>query len=375
METETRYKSVSEFNASNFNKRHVYLLNHVNQTPSVENVHFPPTVTMRCIDNVYDQEKKATRTLRVIKGELSIYADEQNKERTYREIEVITFVKGELVVEERQSQLFKFMELTNYNTTNPQRDKTKKGIFMKLDLEKGIQSEIDNRKKKFSAQTFCWDGAWEDVKSYARVLNIPVEDRDPAEVRWALLLVSEKDPEKFMKGLNNPATKRKHYILEALKHNILEKDTTQNSINWKNGGPICVAPPGMDATDCLVDETFKNQSGDRIMELIKHQLTSKNVIAEKTEYGIKESNIPKVDNKAVNKTEALKNAVDEIQLTTEKQLIKNLFAKGVIERKGPVWIMWDDEKGKAQGEAALEKMLKNDADLRTYLEKKLLELV
>jgi hypothetical protein len=346
-DTKNKYGSIADFNSKNYNKRYVFVLNHQNPTPTVQGKHFPNSFNLPMVDEIFDYDKGTTRLIRYVPGELSIYKDEQSDdhEKTKR-TEFITFSKdGDVIIDGKDRQRLEFMMKSNWNGSNPVRNQSVHPKYWMVDLNSGLKLEKERDEKLTNAKQWCYEAKWDQIKSYARVMGLDV-NRDPDEVRWALKLTAEKDPIKFLAGLNNKLTERKHYILEAVDKGILTVDPRNNSLSWANGSNICVAPMGKSAVDHFVDLT-QNEEGQRTYESILglvmpsaepavkmtsqvHNVAPKSILVDN----------PIVSNSMVNDN-SLKQPIVEINKGTPTEQIINLaISKNIIE-KSKAWIKFN----------------------------------
>lgn len=268
-DTANKYGTVADFNAKNFTKRYVFVLNHQNPSPSLQDRHFPISVVLPMIDEVFDHEKGRKRRIRHVSGEQSIFEDEQNfdKNKTTRN-EYIQFSKdGDLIVDGRDVQKLEWLMKSNFNGSNPGRDPSVNAKYWMVDLGSNLKVQREKDEKLTNAKQWCYESHWDQAKSYARVLGIPVESRDPDEIRMSLVYRAEQNPVLFLAGLNNKLTERKHYVLEAIDKGILKVDRTTSSLSWANGSNICISPMGKDPIDHFVDLT-ETEEGQRTYDSV-----------------------------------------------------------------------------------------------------------
>src|SRR6185437_7424058 len=120
---------------------------------------------------------------------------------------------------------------------------------------------------------WCYTGPWDEVAAYARVMNVPLE-ADSKEIRFKMRQLAERDPARFIQGMNNKLMLRKHYILEALDMGIIKRDTDLNALLWDSGVILMAAPMGMDVVDHFVDHTT-TALGEQVYEVILNKVKPK----------------------------------------------------------------------------------------------------
>ena len=265
--------SYSDFKSGNFfSKEFIFVLNHINQTPSFKSgrgngMHYPPSYRLLLVDQVFDSATGVMRNIRYIPGEMSIFQDEQTPDdKIPKKNFHLEFIDGDKLVDGRQTLLIKYLMTTNKNGSNPNRDKSVRPAFFTVDPGEGLKSVMDSDELLAEAQHFCYKGDWDEVAAYAMVLGIPL-DRDAREIRYSLRMKATADPKRFMEGLRSPKMKRKYYVMEALKEGIIVKNSSTNTINWKDGGAITQAPMGKDLVDDFVDASF-SPNGEKVWSAI-----------------------------------------------------------------------------------------------------------
>lgn len=340
------HQSVADFNATNFNKRHIFVTSQYTQAPSIEKVNFPRTYSIKCEDQIFDAEKNVMRVIRVVPGEISIFKDEQRPDGPgeVRKVTSIMFTNGEKVVEQRETQLLKFLQMCNMNGSNKNRDKRSKIHFYEVDVKAGLDDQKKKDKTSIDALNWCYDATPADILTFGRVLGYDTVSLGVDDIRMLLTQNAKQNPEKFMGAVSNPATKRKHYIMDAVEKGVLEVNSFNNSIQWKNGGVIYVSPNGVNPIDALVDITFASDDGEKIFNLIKTRLVASNmnfVAPEEAKIGKLAESAFQVDGeKAIRENNATPEAISE-----SEEYVAMLFEKNVLKRKNTaiVWGM-DDKK-------------------------------
>ena len=269
MISQKRLGTFADFASGKFtDKEFVFVLNHINQNPSYQTgrgagVHYPPSYRMLLEDQVFDPLTGITRVIRFIPGEKSIWKDEQTPDdKIPKKNSHLEFINGDKRVDGHQTQLVQYLMTTNKNGNNPNRDKSVKAAFYTVDPSQGLKTSMDQDKLLSDATHFCYNGNWDEVAAYASVLGIP-SGLDVSEVRYSLVLKAKLDPKKFLDGLNSRNMKRKYFIMEAVKAGVIVRNTSNNTISWKDGGVITQAPLGKDLIDDFVDASF-TENGEKV---------------------------------------------------------------------------------------------------------------
>lgn len=349
-----RYGTIEDWNTKNptsWDKRYVFVLNHQNEKPSIERQHFPNSVSLKLQDRILDKGKGKMRIIKVVEGEMSIYQDEQTLEGQKREpIRAMFSQRGDIVIEQRENFKLDFFMKSNFNGSNSERDQNVKPMFYMLELGKGIKHQMNQDKVEAEARTWCLsdDTKFKSIVRYGRVLGVDV-DRDPDEVRWALLQIAKKDPQKFMDGLNNKYTIRKFYVLDAIDKGIFRIDSQSNTLLWKTGALIVSAPMGNHPVDYFVDMSISTTQMDMVFQTMK---------------GLVEP-----EQQANTSSEAKKTGGDDGKAkskTATELLIDKATELGIITKKGP-WHYFADHKW--MGNEKTIEALETDAVIKQSIEK------
>jgi len=314
--------------------------------------------------------RTVVRTIRYIEGEPSIYKDEQSPDKDIpKKKHYLTFPKGVKIVSGADSQLLQFMMLTNYNASNPDRivNDTTPALFELVDTKKIIAQNMAKDELIEDARYFCRKGDWAEVKAYARVLNVPLH-ADPAEIRWHLRSIAEKDPGKFMAGLKDPLMRKKHYVLEGIDEGYLILNKQNNSIAWANNPyePLDVAGMDKDVVDSLVRK-FTTETGrlhyEALLDLLK-PVDNKNF------------NLPpptaedlaaiKSTAKPVPGIWAAEESDEELTAFVDEAILRN-----IVVFKKPMWYVYQGEN--YQKKEGLVTALKSEEQLLGSLKKDLLK--
>ncbi len=359
-----RFGSVADFKSNRYaDKKFHFVLKKANQAPSIKSkrgqpVMFPPSFMLKMEDNIYDIDKQKMRTIRVVLGEMSIYKDEQSPDEIASPKKVLSkeFIDGELIVDGKDNLVLKYLMLTNRNGSNPDRSEDDHKItFLLVDISQGLKVAMDAHKRLNEITNWCYTGEWDDVAAYARVLGIVT--RDPDEVRYGLGDIATREPEKFILGMKNPATKRKYYILEGIDKKILVLKRSTNSIEWSNnpGQPIITAPHSMDVIDYLTD-SFTTPDGEKqfnvLLNILRPGKVKESLLAATGE----ETKIAELSS-VLNDTKAPLIKINNVSFEDLQIMVEEAVKLEVIDEKG-AWLKHDGDKW--QGRKQLMDALKTD---------------
>ena len=234
---------------------------------------FPVVHMLKAEDIIFDSEKGINRKIRYIPGEPSIFEDEQKKDAKVKS--PITFSNGFLRVDYTNPTLKKYLDICNANRSNPNRMSNSAPSFYAVDYEKDAKVKLDKSIKSMDALRLVFDMNLDKLIAYAKVLGLKV-DKSTDEIRYDMKVLAEKNPEKFINGLNDPKMEIKQLILRAKEMQIL--GWTGSEASWTMGGistKFANIPLGIKPLDHLADMCVTD-SGSGILDQIKAQLSSMN---------------------------------------------------------------------------------------------------
>ena len=217
--------------------------------------------TLIPIDKIIEKGKQ--RTIALVEGESTIYVDEmseQGKKITNRVSDArfvpMKFYDGDMYVNKGDLLKLEWLTKSNYNASNPNRDKAKNMLFKLYAPEreaiKAMQDdELLTEAKYFVHENMKTEAGQNRLVQYAEVIGITTSGRTLAEIKVDLMARAQASPEKFLKGLNDPNNKTKSIILEAIKAGVLNK--IDNRIQWaESNTDLVVANINQDPVDVLV---------------------------------------------------------------------------------------------------------------------------
>ena len=291
--------------------------------------------------------RPSQRTIRVIEGEQSIYKDEQSNDKDIPKKKVyINFIDGIKLVSGEEVSLLRYMMLDNLNLSNKNRNTRYQPIYELVDNAKIIEKEMLNEEIMDEAKHFAFKGDWDEVKAYARVLNVDL-NRDAKEIRWDLRNIAQRDPVKFMENLKSPTMRKKHNVLEAIDAGYLTINPLNNSIAWATNPnqPLDVAAVGKGIVDSFVRK-LTTDDGKLIYDAIV------DMVQPASDY------IPKMTIPTREELEALKATVapvPSLKIAEESdeellEMLEKAHAAGIVTFTKPMWFYYKkDSFQKKQG--------------------------
>ena len=193
-------------------------------------IKFPIVYMLKAEDIIFDEEKGVNRKIRYIPGESSIFEDEQKEDAKVKS--PITFSNGFLRVDYTNPTLKKFLDMCNSNSSNPNRVATSPASFKLMDYAKQAQERLQKSVKSMDALKLVFELPLDKLLGYAQVLGVRV-DKSTDEIRYDMKVLAEKDPEKFITGLDDPKMEIKQSLLRAKDFGIIDWNAQQ--VMWVQG--------------------------------------------------------------------------------------------------------------------------------------------
>tara|TARA_R110002012_G_scaffold202837_1_gene372008 strand:- start:1372 stop:2292 length:921 start_codon:yes stop_codon:yes gene_type:complete len=226
------------------------------------------TFRMPSVDEIFDPKTNKNRKIQYVLGEESIFAKDQSDNPVLADI---IFVNGALIVRPQQVNLLKYLEMSNYNNSNPNKMPGKVAIFYKVDVEADTKDTVEDMEVEADALYMARSMEPQKLVGYARTLGINV-DRSMYEIKHDVMSFAKENPSIFLKSIDDPRTERKQVILDAMDYNILDFKHHANEINWVMGSKrptIMHTPVGVEKLDYFVEYTFDSEGEDVYKEIQK----------------------------------------------------------------------------------------------------------
>jgi hypothetical protein len=234
---------------------------------------YPIVYMLKSEDVVFDAQTGTQRAIRYVRGQKSIFVDEQNDDVVAKA--PITFNNGFHIVEHTNPNLKKFLDMCNANRDNPDRLKSSVPSFCLENSEKKAKENLEKSRDMLNAVTTALTMSVDKLVGYAKVLGVNV-DKSTDEIRYDMKILSEKDPAGFIAGLDSPLTDMKSLILKAKEYKVFVFEN--NRIMWDVGGKrtlVTNVPMGIKPLDHLA-ELCLTVDGEPIVAQIKAQLSRYN---------------------------------------------------------------------------------------------------
>lgn len=210
--------------------------------------------------SVFDKEKGEVVTIRYCAGENSIYKDEQSSASM---ASPVVFKEGNLFVRPDQPNLAKFLDKHPGNKANGGNK------FRMIDHRKNAKEVIDREFEVVDALVLIRTKPTDDIISVATSLGYNT-DRLMDEIKHDLTVYAKKNPKIFIEMFDDPATKVKSHVKQALSFGIIT--SKGGHVRWTDtNNHIIAVPEGKDAVDVFTRYCL-TEAGAPVYEEIKRQL-------------------------------------------------------------------------------------------------------
>lgn len=246
----------------------IYELNKSNVDPRTGQKIFPVVNLIPSEDIIYDPDSNTQRKIKYSKGEKSIFVDEQSESASNKKSQPIIFQNGILAVPYTNPLLKKFLDYSNYNSSNPNRISSSKSIYFFVNKGEDAKVTVEKTMKEVEAASVALKMPLEQLLGYARVLGVNV-DKSTDEIRYDMMQIAKQDPKSFIDGLDDPRTEYAEVFILAKEYNVLTNSKTD--ISWVNGGMICTIPLGVSPVEKATD-FFISEEGEVVYKEVRRRL-------------------------------------------------------------------------------------------------------
>ena len=209
---------------------------------------------------VYDAEKDVVREMRYCPNEPSIWVDEQS-ENARRE--AIVFRDGLLIVPKEKPNLRKFLDLHPRNMANGGL------VFRLVDGAKDAETKLNEEMSQFEAVSLIKTSEIEDLLAVALFFNVNI-DRKTSEIKYDLLQIAKKTPEKFVNAFDDPAVKMKALVRQAKDYQVIK--ISKESVRWFDSNSMIVSVPHGQKPEDIMVRFMLTEKGASVVEDIEKQL-------------------------------------------------------------------------------------------------------
>lgn len=222
------------------------------------------TYSIMCIEDVIDPVTKNPRRARLLRGATSIWMDEQqqfDKIKGYVEKNVLflVFSKGRMEVDLNSKLKNQFIDVSNRNLDNPNRQGIMKEYFKEWDSAKISELSLKQEELEFEAMGIASRTSIDDLIPHAHYLGVDFIDAGDGNplgekgIRTAYMRKAKADPKKFLNSIHSPIVQMSYKVRRAIEGGKIDLGRQANQAFWIDGGFICVIPQGRNAIEYLTE--------------------------------------------------------------------------------------------------------------------------
>lgn len=172
----------------------------------------------------------------------------------------------------RDAEAYEFMELCNYNASNPKRDETIPALFYRVDLKKESDSRRKGRSTKRQALNLAAEMGAADIRNFVAMMGWQ-EDQDLVVLRDKVEEYAESHPEEFVRRSKNKQNAIYALISRAKTARVITFDGASNTWKWSDSQEqICTVARGTKKEDSLVAHLVESEHGGEVLKALKTAL-------------------------------------------------------------------------------------------------------
>lgn len=227
----------------------------------------PAAKNVPVMDQIYDPIKQEYVDIAAVRA---VSADGNH---TFHDIYFFGNQGGHLILvggRAQDQEIHSYLQLCNYNASNPNRDESKEIIFEQVDEAAKSVKESKQRNLKREALNAAADLSPEEVRNYCAALG--QDDTRKVEIlRNELEEFADNDPEGFLALLDNKQAVMKATLNRAINKGVIKFDSEQSKFTWPNGEVILVVSrtTGGDNVEELMAYCATNAKGEKVYQTIQ----------------------------------------------------------------------------------------------------------
>ena len=210
----------------------------------------------------FDEEKGYNRPLRYARNQKSPFEDEQDGNAI---VEPIIFEDGMLTVPKTNPVLQEFL---NYHPMNGKK-------FVEIDQAKDAQEEYESMTTEVDALIEARSMSIDQMEVIARVIfNKDVSLMSTAELKRDVLVFARRNPEMFMRAVNDPSLKLQSNVQRFFDNSLLSFRNHKRDVHFNlpnNKKRMAIIPFEADPMEYL-SEWFKSDEGVEVLQFLEKQL-------------------------------------------------------------------------------------------------------
>ena len=135
-------------------------------------------------------------------------------------------------------EMYEFLWLSNYNGSNPNRDKSVNPLFEFIDVKKASKEKRRNANDKLTALSVATTMDLDDIKDFHLSMGWNMID-DADILRANIEDYADKYTDEFISRFNDPLTKVKSEIKRSIDAGFIKYDAAGHKILWAKSNTVC----------------------------------------------------------------------------------------------------------------------------------------
>ena len=238
--------------------------------------------TIMGVEDVIDPNTLQPRRARLLRGATSIWMDEQKqfesiKGYVEKNTLSIVFQKGRYEIQATNKLLNDFIDVSNRNLDNPNRQGIMKEYFKEWNTAAEAARLMKEEDLEFEAMKIAGQSNYEDIIPHAQYLGVdfidPVSGHRKNEdgVRLDYMKKAKANPAKFLNSIHSPVVQMSYKVSLAIEKGKIDLGRQPDQAFWVDGGFICVIPQGRSAVEYLTEfSQLKNEASEQFVYLLNN---------------------------------------------------------------------------------------------------------
>lgn len=223
---------------------------------------YPPAYKLPSEGRTLDEATGKNRMWRCIKGEDSIWVDEQNdfEVQSDEDYESLLFLDGRLTV--RGFEKNKLAALFHQDTYADKKYKKANvsPVFRLIDEDKDLDIALDRLDTEYEALKIAKECADEEMLPFAYVLGIDTNGTYKA-IRKEFILKAKQNPSYFIKYFVDPKNDISYQVHKALTGNLISASVIEGKLVWTESRKVIMdAPKNLDIAQHIAKLVMQNDA-------------------------------------------------------------------------------------------------------------------
>ena len=172
-------------------------------------------------------------------------------------------------------ELYEYLWLSNYNASNPYRDKSIEPLYDFIDITKVTKEKRKGANNKLTALSLATTMDLDDVRDFHASMGWSMT-AEPEEMRASVEDYADKFTDEFLKRFDDPMTKVKSEIKRSIDLGIIKYDPTGHKILYAKSNTVVMKLERVEGVDYLTQAaewtSVTGQQGSNFRKAIQKQL-------------------------------------------------------------------------------------------------------